>query len=191
MAYLVLIVLVASITVDRLHRTHIQNRTLASKYRLFEIRDYLRESASRGEVNPKNWVFQFLDSSISKTISRINDLNHSYGSVSGRLESINVHAGANEFFIFPNVGAKKVRCRFPAYLEHLAVNSVTSWVTVTGYLTYKRRDAFPTQIKVQSMDVHPPSEDLPTLSDLRGVAPRATGRLKSETFVRKLRGEWR
>jgi len=112
------------------------------------------------------------------------------GSVEGRLEKINVHLGANIFEIYPSIGPNSIKCHFPASLEHTAIHSVKCWVTVTGKLTYKRPDEYPSKVDVASMDVHPAIEDLPSLSDLKGVAPRATGRYKSETFVRRLRDEW-
>ena len=36
----------------------------------------------------------------------------------------------------------------------------------------------------------PPAEELPTLSDLYGIAPGATGGMSSERFVRELRDAW-
>lgn len=38
------------------------------RFRLYALRDELRELAMRGEASPGNWVFQYLDSSISKSI---------------------------------------------------------------------------------------------------------------------------
>ena len=124
-------------------------------------------------------------------LSRLLSLeDYAYGTVDGRLEKINVHAKANTFEIYPSVGPKSVRCRFPIHLEHIAITSIKRWVTVTGKLTYKEQDKFPSRMEVSGIDVHAATEDLPTLSDLKGVAPRATGRLKSENFTRRQRNEW-
>lgn len=43
------------------------------------------------------------------------------------------------------------------------------------------------QIEVEVLD---PTEQLPTLSDLFGIAPGATGGKSSEQFVRELRDSW-
>jgi hypothetical protein len=115
---------------------------------------------------------------------------HALGSVEGRLDKINVHASANTFEVYPIVGPPSIVCHFPAQLERVAITSVKQWVTVFGELTYKALDKFPSKIEVSEIEVHPPVEVLPTLSDLKGVAPRATGKLKSETFVRRLRDAW-
>jgi hypothetical protein len=72
MAYLILIVLIGAVVIDRLHRAHIHNRTLVAEYRLYELRDHLRSLSIRGEVSSQNWVFQYLDSIISTTILNIN-----------------------------------------------------------------------------------------------------------------------
>ncbi len=132
-----------------------------------------------------------IDSDFQRKIGDLLSIeDHAWGSVEGRLDKINVHANANTFEIYPIVGPPSIACHFPARLEHVAITSVKRWVTVLGQLTYKALDKFPNKIEVSEIEVHPPVEDLPTLSDLKGVAPRATGRLKSETFVRRLRDAW-
>ena len=40
------------------------------------------------------------------------------------------------------------------------------------------------------VEVLPPTEQLPTLHDLFGIAPGATGEKSSEQFVRELRDSW-
>ena len=40
------------------------------------------------------------------------------------------------------------------------------------------------------MGVFPPASTLPSLRDLYGIAPNATGDLTTEEFVRQLRDEW-
>jgi hypothetical protein len=61
-------VLLALIVLDRLLRFGTQNVVLRHQFRLYALRDSLRECAMKGSVNPNNWVFQYLDSSIAKTI---------------------------------------------------------------------------------------------------------------------------
>ena len=46
------------------------------------------------------------------------------------------------------------------------------------------------KIKVQEMEVFPPASTLPSLRDLYGIAPNATGDMTTEQFVRQLRDEW-
>lgn len=57
------------IVLDRLHRTSIRTLAQEHQFRLYELRDELREAVMRGEVNSKSWVFLYLDSSIARTIT--------------------------------------------------------------------------------------------------------------------------
>ncbi len=109
------------------------------------------------------------------------------GSVSGTLEVINIHAGANMFRIYPVIGPKKVECHFKQ--EHLqkAIGGLTHYVTVRGELRYKRKEKFPYAINASDIDLHPEDDQLPCLIDLKGISPHATGNLPSEEFVRKVR----
>jgi hypothetical protein len=113
------------------------------------------------------------------------------GSLEGMLDQINVHLGANTFHIYPEIGARKVTCHFPSHLFDDAVSAVGRRVEVSGTLHYRAGATFPHQIAVTSIDAFPPDYELPDWDDLRGCAPYATGILKSDAFVRRLRDEWR
>jgi hypothetical protein len=41
---------------------------------MFELRDHLREGVINGEVDPSKWVFQYLDSTLVKTIDSLDFL---------------------------------------------------------------------------------------------------------------------
>ena len=112
------------------------------------------------------------------------------GSIEGMLEQINVHLGANIFHIFPDVGPKKVTCRFTSRLYDDAVSAVGKRVEVLGTLHYRIGASFPHLIAVTGIDPFPPDSELPDWEDLRGRAPDATGDLSSEAFVRELRDGW-
>jgi hypothetical protein len=118
------------------------------------------------------------------------DVDSSEGSIEGVLEAINIHKGANVFRIYPIIGPKKVSCHFPNKLREDAIRAVDSFVSVEGTLKYMKKAPFPHEIKVSKIEVYPPEEELPSLEDLRGIAPNATGDLSSEEFVRKVRDGW-
>jgi hypothetical protein len=75
MIYLLAIVFAAAVYVDHLRRFDHETKILSHRYRLYEIRDYLRTAAMRGEVDSRHWVFQYLDSTIAKTIVNLPRLN--------------------------------------------------------------------------------------------------------------------
>jgi hypothetical protein len=41
---------------------------------MYALRDLLREAAMKEEINPRNWVFLYLDSSIAKTIDILHSI---------------------------------------------------------------------------------------------------------------------
>ena len=112
------------------------------------------------------------------------------GSLKGRLEAINLHDQTNTFRIYPPAGPSRVTCHFPKELREEAIRALDRDVVVAGVLRYKANAPFPEEIDVKGIDVLPGVADLPTLIDLKGAAPEATGRQTPAEFVRKLRDEW-
>src|SRR5881227_3473474 len=70
MIYLLMSALLVAYLLDRLHALRISGKVIRHRYRLYEIRDSLREAAMTGRVDPHHWIFQYLDSSIAKTIGQ-------------------------------------------------------------------------------------------------------------------------
>ncbi len=68
MVFFWLFMLLAMIAFDRLIRLHIRTIVLTYQFELYALRDKLREAAMSQEINSSNWVFEYLDSSIAKTI---------------------------------------------------------------------------------------------------------------------------
>jgi aspartyl/asparaginyl-tRNA synthetase len=106
------------------------------------------------------------------------------------VEQINLHNGQNVFTIYPALEQGKVRCVFPKELRRKAIEAVGNYVTVEGRLKYKKGNEQPYEIEVEDIEIYPPEEDLPKLSDLRGLAADAFGNKSSEEVVREIRDEW-
>lgn len=111
------------------------------------------------------------------------------GSIRGVLEYLNLHDENRTFRIYPDIGPSKVNCIFPDELTERAIKAIRSFVEVHGILHQKKVADFPNEIEVQDIDIFPPDDELPTLSDLRGMSPDATGDLTSVEYVRKVRDE--
>jgi hypothetical protein len=109
------------------------------------------------------------------------------GSISGMLDAINFHGGANVFYLYPDIGPEKIACHFPSEMSNRAAAAINQFVTVNGLLRRKVNAPFPHIAFVDSIEVMPPDSELPSLRDLRGIAPDLTGELLSEDFVRELR----
>ena len=111
--------------------------------------------------------------------------------IDGKLEQINIHNNVNTFRIYPSLPfASSVSCKFPqGLLEHVQ-GALGSFVSVSGECFFRPDSAFPYKINVQEMEALPRTEELPTLSDLYGIAPSTAGDKTSEQFVREMRDEW-
>lgn len=112
------------------------------------------------------------------------------GAIEGMLEQINLHHNANVFYIYPEIGPRKLTCHFPPKLYDDAISAVGRRVEVYGTLRYRTGATFPHQVAVTAIEALPSESDLPSWEDLRGMAPDATGDLSSEAFVRELRDGW-
>ena len=111
--------------------------------------------------------------------------------IDGKLEQINIHKNANTFKIYSFIPIRPpVTCKFPASWLEKVRSALKRFVSVRGECFYRPEGAFPYKIDGWEMIVLPRSEELPSLSDLRGIAPDATGEKSSEQFVRDLRDQW-
>ncbi len=111
--------------------------------------------------------------------------------IDGKLEQIDNHKNKNTFRIHPTLPNRSaLECQFPTRLIDDARKALGRYVSVRGECFYRPHANFAHKIKVQEMEVFPPASTLPSLRDLYGIAPNATGGMTTEEFVRKLRDEW-
>lgn len=162
---------------DLLERLRKLNSPIGSRLRSSTIRRNGREVALDRELRAK----------IDVILAPVESFD---GFVKGHLEAINLHESANNFRIYPVVGPNRVTCHFPEEMRGKAVQAVDETVVVYGELQYKANAPFPDEIDVDDMEVIPPDDELPSLSDLRGAQPDATGGKSSVEFVREVRDEW-
>lgn len=150
--------------------------TLGKNVERIEISD------SRGKVIPIDRAFQ----------ERISDVigpdEFAIGSISGKLEKLNLH-NTSRFEIFPTIGPKRVVCIFDEKDLEDVRKAVKRYVTVTGRIRYKQWAEFPHAIDMKHLDIHEMEADLPSINDIRGIAPNASNGLRSEDFVRQVRDE--
>ena len=131
-----------------------------------------------------------LSRSLPETVDKIlgPDI-YEHGSITGMIDQINIH-GQNVFTVYPLVRLPKLKCVFPKELRKQAIQAIGQHVTIYGRMKYKKRDLHPFEMDVESVDIHPEDDFLPSLGELRGTAPGITGRLTSDEFVRQLRDDW-
>jgi hypothetical protein len=110
------------------------------------------------------------------------------GSISGMLDIVNVH-NTNKFTLYPVLGSRRVSGIFGPGLRPKVKEAIGSFVTVIGELRYKQWSPFPHEVVADDLQAHPPENELPTLSELRGAFRGVTGNLSSASFVEKIRNE--
>ncbi len=133
-----------------------------------------------------------LDDRFRETLSKARSAEEKVTStIDGKLEQINIHGSANTFKIYSSLSyMPSVTCKFSDELLGNVQGALGRFVSVWGKCFYRPDAAFPYKIDVREMEMLPPCEELPSLSDLRGIAPEATGSKSSEQFVRESRDKW-
>ena len=111
----------------------------------------------------------------------------SVGTVEGRLEFVNIHADQDMFGICSAIPPGRVTCSFRPDKTEEALEALGRRIGVLGELTCPEGDRFQRTVKVETVGLLPEDGDLPSLADLRGIAPDIAGDLSSEEFVRNLR----
>ena len=91
-------------------------------------------------------------------------------SIEGRLDAINVHNDVNVFYIYPNIGAKKIRCHVPKGKREEAIAALTKWVSVRGQIFVHANERFPHRIEVSHLQVVRDDETYPGFHDILGIA---------------------
>lgn len=151
-----------------------------------ELGSLLDKNVSRVKISNSNFDINIDKSFHDKVENIIGPDEISNGSLTGNLEWINLH-NTNSFNIYPIVGAKKVKCHFSRDLKETVISAIDRYVRVYGDLRYKSRDNFPYALNVEDIEILPEENELPSLFDLRGIAPYATGDLSSQDFINSIR----
>lgn len=108
------------------------------------------------------------------------------GTICGTLEKLNLH-NTTRFDIFPTIGPKQVACDFKLELKDDVIRAVDKYVCVTGTLRYKRLGNFPYAVDADKIEILPPEHELPTLFDIRGMAPDLTRGQTISDFLEEVR----
>ena len=133
-----------------------------------------------------------LDTSFKDQISNLLDKEYfAHGSITGRLESINLHGRKKSFRIYPEIGPKMVVCAFTLpHLKEEAKASLKKIVTVRGKKAYRPNSNF--AYRIDALEIIPLKDVAPQvyLSDLQGIAGPLPGDKTSVELIREVRDEW-
>ena len=132
-----------------------------------------------------------LDDVVAKALDdALPDVRREFGTVKGVVKRYSGVGKQPYFKIVPPVGGVEIKCIFPPDLLSLAAASVERNASVEGELKSYEDDLWPHEVRVRHIEIHPLDSDLPTLSELAGIAPDSTGELTAAEFVRGMRDEW-
>lgn len=111
------------------------------------------------------------------------------GSFVGNLEQINLH-DTYKFTLYPVSHAPSLTCLFPRNMKREAIEALDHYVRVYGRFRYHKNYPQPIDLRVREIEIMPDESEIPSMAELRGAAPGATGNLSSEEFVRRVRDGW-
>jgi hypothetical protein len=132
-----------------------------------------------------------LDDVVAKALDdALPDVRREFGAIKGVVKRYSGVGKQPYFKIVPPVGGVEIKCVFPLELLNQAAASVEHNATVEGELKSYEDDLWPHEVRVRHIEIHPLDSELPSLSELAGSAPGATGELSAAEFVRELRNEW-
>ena len=104
-----------------------------------------------------------------------------FGSVTGSLDAISVHRGA-EFRIWDKESGKPVRCFFKPDFEGKVKDSLRKVVVVTGEMLMNSAGN-PLSIKVDELEEAPPRADLVPIQSLSGIIKDFTGGVSLKKYL--------
>jgi hypothetical protein len=91
-----------------------------------------------------------------------------YGTIEGRLETIQESHGTLQFYIRDALLRQRVRCYFPEELLPTVFDTFRKRVEVSGVIHY-RKNGTPVSIEVEHILGLPDDSELPTAEDVRGL----------------------
>lgn len=128
-----------------------------------------------------------LDRVFEQNIKKLlNEEDASYGGVEGRLDAVNIHGQARRFWIYPTVGAAKIRCDFLPGTQEQLKEALGNYVRVEGIKHFRPQSPFPFRVSVRDFEI---LTDAAHLKDLGGMTTPGTN-LSAVEFVRRMRDEW-
>ena len=113
-----------------------------------------------------------------------------YGTLSGKIDAIDVHGKTRSFWIYPDINSKGVLCKFFPQDRQKATDSIGTIIEVRGRKAYRPNSPLPYRIEVESFDPINYTSNSKEIVDLGGMAPYLARGKSSVEFLRELRDEW-
>jgi hypothetical protein len=133
--------------------------------------------------------FQMTNAFEQKVAELIGPEEVAWGTMTGFLDAINLHE-RNVFYLWPRVGPTRLHCTFDRTLRDDVKQAIDHYVQVAGRIHYRRRSHFAHRMTaVHSVERVDLSGGI-KLSDVKGIAPLATGGMETREFVDTYDEDW-
>lgn len=107
------------------------------------------------------------------------------GAVEGRIEAINIH-NRLQFSIYDFVTGRGVQCSFPDAMFN-EVKAVLGHRAIVHGTVRTDRQGQPISVRVERIERMHTRDELPAVSDLRGIDPDFTGGMDAAEYIRMMR----
>ena len=109
-----------------------------------------------------------------------------YGSVTGRIEYVNVH-DERKFFIYPTDGSHRISGEFKKELREQVYDSIEKYVRIYGLVHYKYNETTPYKVKVEGIEPLKTEEEMPPVNSLKGTVRKDAFSTPSEDIIKEER----
>lgn len=152
-----------------------------------------RHRISIAEEGSYDGLVYELDDEFRVKLSRARDEEHTdISTVGGILEAVNIHHQPYTFNIYDSgLGSAAIQCQFEDWRLEQVQDALGHNVYVRGRCFYRPNKSIPYKMTdISKIEKLPPADELPSLTDIKGIAPGLTGGKASEDFVRESRKQW-
>jgi hypothetical protein len=113
-----------------------------------------------------------------------------WGTMTGYLDAVNLHE-RNVFYLWPRIGPKRIYSSFNRDIREDVRQALGHYVQAAGRVHYRRRSNLPHRMtSVNRVEILDAQQQAVRLSDLRGIAPDATGGMDTREFIDTYDDDW-
>jgi hypothetical protein len=169
-------------------------KTASSSYsllsRLSKLADGVGERYSRMWLSYKKEIAAVITVETQENLKMLLAKQYnSIGTVKGRVEAYNSHGEEKVFYVYPFLG-DRVKCVFDESQLAQASKAVEKNVTVHGNLRYLEGEFFPSEVRVRSIDINNPDDQLESLTGLIGIVEPSVTEETSVDIIKNIRDGW-
>lgn len=131
-----------------------------------------------------------LDKSFERNLDRLLRIqDYSTGTLTGKLEALNIHGKTNLFWLYPAIGPERVLCHFQSGNKEKIKSAIDKYVEARGVKIFRVNCPFPYRMNVLDFNVLLDQQE-ESMIDLRGMAKETHAAADSVELINRARDEW-